>query len=192
MERKITIITEDGSSRTVTFDSTAETLAELKNELNNKGISYTGKSFYEGISKTEIMTDESILPSNLPYKGSVTNDLVFMLTTPNKKINSGADRAELITYIKDNNLQEEVKERYGKNYTNVKTDLLAELVEEYLSVEDAKGETSESVDLEVISEKIEQAISILTEVKVMLTGSDYVKIDTSDADIDRLLISLSN
>ena len=186
MERKITIITEDGSSRTVTFDSTAETLAELKNELNNKGISYTGKSFYEGISKTEIMTDESILPSNLPYKGSVTNDLVFMLTTPNKKINSGADRAELIKYIKDNNLQEEVKERYGKNYTNVKTALLAELVEEYLSVEDAKGETSESVDLEVISEKIEQAISILTEVKVMLTGSDYVKIDTSDADIDRL------
>lgn len=186
MERKITIITEDGSSRTVTFDSTAETLAELKNELNNKGISYTGKSFYEGISKTEIMTDESILPSNLPYKGSVTNDLVFMLTTPNKKINSGADRAELIKYIKDNNLQEEVKERYGKNYTNVKTDLLAELVEEYLSVEDAKGETSESIDLEVISEKIEQAISILTEVKVMLTGSDYVKIDTSDADIDRL------
>ena len=186
MERKITIITEDGSSRTVTFDSTAETLAELKNELNNKGISYTGKSFYEGISKTEIMTDESILPSNLPYKGSVTNDLVFMLTTPNKKINSGADRAELIKYIKDNNLQEEVKERYGKNYTNVKTDLLAELVEEYLSVEDAKGETSESIDLEVISEKIEQAISILTEVKVMLTGSDYVKIDTSDTDIDRL------
>ena len=186
MERKITIITEDGSSRTVTFDSTAETLAELKNELNNKGISYTGKSFYEGISKTEIMTDESILPSNLPYKGSVTNDLVFMLTTPNKKINSGADRAELIKYIKDNNLQEEVKERYGKNYTNVKTDLLAELVEEYLSVEDAKEETSESIDLEVISEKIEQAISILTEVKVMLTGSDYVKIDTSDADIDRL------
>lgn len=186
MKRKITIITEDGSSRTVTFDSTAETLAELKNELNNKGISYTGKSFYEGISKTEIMTDESILPSNLPYKGSVTNDLVFMLTTPNKKINSGADRAELIKYIKDNNLQEEVKERYGKNYTNVKTDLLAELVEEYLSVEDAKEETSESVDLEVISEKIEQAISILTEVKVMLTGSDYVKIDTSDADIDRL------
>ena len=186
MERKITIITEDGSSRTVTFDSTAETLAELKNELNNKGISYTGKSFYEGISKTEIMTDESILPSNLPYKGSVTNDLVFMLTTPNKKINSGADRAELIKYIKDNNLQEEVKERYGKNYTNVKTDLLAELVEEYLSVEDAKGETSESVDLEVISEKIEQAISILTEVKVMLTGSDYVKIDTSDTDIERL------
>ena len=186
MERKITIITEDGSSRTVTFDSTAETLAELKNELNNKGISYTGKSFYEGISKTEIMTDESILPSNLPYKGSVTNDLVFMLTTPNKKINSGADRAELIKYIKDNNLQEEVKERYGKNYTNVKTDLLAELVEEYLSVGDAKGETSESIDLEVISEKIEQAISILTEVKVMLTGSDYVKIDTSDTDIERL------
>ena len=186
MERKITIITEDGSSRTVTFDSTAETLAELKNELNNKGISYTGKSFYEGISKTEIMTDESILPSNLPYKGSITNDLVFMLTTPNKKINSGVNRAELIKYIKDNNLQEEVKERYGKNYTNVKTDLLAELVEEYLSVEDAKEETSESVDLEVISEKIEQAISILTEVKVMLTGSDYVKIDTSDADRDRL------
>lgn len=186
MERKITIITEDGSSRTVTFDSTAETLAELKNELNNKGISYTGKSFYEGISKTEIMTDESILPSNLPYKGSVTNDLVFMLTTPNKKINSGADRAELIKYIKDNNLQEEVKERYGKNYTNVKTDLLAELVEEYLSVGNAKEETSESVDLEVISEKIEQAISILTEVKVMLTGSDYVKIDTSDTDIERL------
>lgn len=186
MERKITIITEDGSSRTVTFDSTAETLAELKNELNNKGISYTGKSFYEGISKTEIMTDESILPSNLPYKGGITNDLVFMLTTPNKKINSGADRAELIKYIKDNNLQEEVKERYGKNYTNVKTDLLAELVEEYLSMEGAKEETSESVDLGVITEKIEQAISILTEVKIMLAGSDYVKADTSDADIERL------
>ena len=48
MERKITIITEDGSSRTVTFDSTAETLAELKNLKS----SYKGKSsdFYERTS----------------------------------------------------------------------------------------------------------------------------------------------
>ena len=44
----------------------------------------------------------------------------------------------------------------------------------------------EGLNIEEIKTAIEQAISILAEDKKMLTRSDYVKIDTSDADIDRL------
>ena len=181
MERKITIITEDGSARTISFTSSAQTLADLKTELNEKGVNYAGKSFFEGISKTEVLTDESILPSNLPYKGGVTNDLVFMLTTPNKKITSGAgERAELLKYIKDNNLQSDILSAFGKNYTNVKSVDLEQFIAdfeykkgiEHLEEDDAsKAEPSENlVDSKGLVERINSAIDTLLGVKAILTG----------------------
>ena len=127
--RKITIISTKNHSTKV-IDSAATTLAELKSDLNNAGISYTDCTFFEGLTKTELKNDAAILPHDVPYKGTTTNNLVFMITNASKKIRSGAklDRKAIIEEIKAKNLTEVVKNTYGKNYTNCKTEDLEKIL----------------------------------------------------------------
>ena len=125
--RKITIISTKNHSTKV-INSAATTLAELKSDLNNAGISYTDCTFFEGLTKTELKNDEAILPHDVPYKGTTTNNLVFMITNASKKIRSGADRKSIIAEIKAQNLTEVVKATYGKNYTNCKTEDLEKIL----------------------------------------------------------------
>lgn len=128
--RKITVVSTRDQKRS-TIMSAATTLGELKADLNNAGISYSDMTFYEGLTKTELINDDSLLPTNVPYKGQTTNELVFMLTNMNKKIKSGTmTRAEAYQYIKDNSLQFEVLKKYGKNYTVCKTYELIGLITE--------------------------------------------------------------
>ena len=66
-----------------TIMSEAETLGELKRDLTANGINYSGKTFMEGLSRSELKEDASILPHDIQRPdGSVTNELVFMLTEP--------------------------------------------------------------------------------------------------------------
>ena len=129
--RKITIVTTKSQSKTV-IETNATTLAELKRELDIAGIDYSNMTFYEGISRTELKDDNSVLPHDVPYKGSVTNELVFMLTNTNKKITSGNERADLYVAIKNNNLQEAAKVRFGKNYTQCSNADLKFLVDDFI------------------------------------------------------------
>lgn len=124
--RKITIV-ETKSQRKSTIMSSASTLAELKSDLRANGIDYNGMTFFEGTSKVELKNDASILPHDVPYKGIVTNELVFMLTNTNKKIRSGAmSRMEAYAEIKRRGLQDACLKKFGKNFTMCKTaDLIA-------------------------------------------------------------------
>ena len=127
--RKITIISTKNHSTKV-INSAATTLGELKTDLNNAGIEYTDCTFFEGLTKTELKNDAAILPHDVPYKGTTTNNLVFMITNASKKIRSGAklDRKAIIEEIKAKNLTEVVKKTYGKNYTNCKTEDLEKIL----------------------------------------------------------------
>lgn len=126
--REITIIETKRQKKSVIMSS-AETLGELKSDLLNAGIDYTDMAFYEGVSKTELKSDDSPLPRDLQYKGQTTNKLVFMLTNANKKIKSGSmQRATAYNKIKQYNLQEECIKRFGKNFTQCKTDDLISLI----------------------------------------------------------------
>ncbi len=115
--------------------SEAETLGQLKNDLNTANIDYDGLTFFEGLSKTELKSDNSILPKDVPYTNRTTgetkntNELVFLLTNAEKKIASGADRKELMAYIKANHLEDECKAQYSKNYTNCSNDQLEHLID---------------------------------------------------------------
>lgn len=119
--------------------SEAETLGELKEDMRRAGINYDGMTFYEGRTRTELKDDASVLPVNVPVpaKGTTpattTNDLVFMLTTANKKIKSGAlspERKNTLEEIKAKGLGAAVTAKFGKNATQCKTsDLLAFLAE---------------------------------------------------------------
>lgn len=128
--RKIVIIETKNQKKSVIM-SAATTLEELKNDLRVNGIDYNGMTFYEGISKTELKADSSVLPHDINYKGTVTNELVFMLTNTNKKIKSGAcemSRADVYNIIKSRGLQDACKEKFGKNFTQCSTAALIELV----------------------------------------------------------------
>ena len=130
MSRKVTVLVESTQSKVV-FESNATTLGELKNELRERQVMYDSNCvFKEAASKTILTSDESVLPSNIPWKGQVTNDLVFMVTAPQKKIRSGVmDRREAYARVKELGLQGKIQEHEGKNFTQCSTAVLISYIE---------------------------------------------------------------
>lgn len=128
--RKVTIINSKTQSQKVIQDSKATTLGELKKEMRERGIDYTGMTFFEGHMRAELKDDAAPLPANIPYKGQVVNDLTFMLTAPEKKVRSGAmSRAEAYAEIKKRHLQSVCVDKFGKNFTQCSTADLISLFE---------------------------------------------------------------
>ena len=136
--RKITIISTRNNKRTV-INTDATTLGELKKALREAGVDYEGMTFYEGLTKTELKLDESILPHDVrrinptTKEPETTNELAFMLTNTNKKIRSGAtamSRTEAYEAIKAKGLQAECLKKLGKNFTMCKTADLIFIIED--------------------------------------------------------------
>lgn len=128
--RKVTIINSKSQSQKVIQDSKATTLGELKAEMRERGIDYEGMTFFEGHMRAELKDDAAPLPTNIPYKGQVVNDLTFMLTAPEKKVTSGVmSRAEAYNEVKRLGLQDKCKQVYGKNFTQCGTADLIALIE---------------------------------------------------------------
>lgn len=133
--RKVTIINNKSQKQTVIENSTATNLGELKAEMREKGISYEGMTFYEGHMRAELKDDAAPLPTNIPFKGQVVNDLVFLLTAPEKKIKSGAmSRNELIAEAK--------KLGFPSNPTQAKSVTLIEFIESKKSTAQVTAETA--------------------------------------------------
>lgn len=141
MEREILIANTKTQKRSKVTTS-ATTLGELKADLRAASIDYNGMTFTEGISKTQLLDDATQLPQNVMYKGQPTNNLVILLTNTKKNIASGTmSRKEVYQAIKDNNLQDAVKEEFGRNFTQVPTsDLLVFLAQ------DGNAEVTETLD----------------------------------------------
>lgn len=157
--RKITVVQTKNQKKSVIM-SAATTLAELKSDLRANGIDYDGMTFFEGTSKVELKNDASVLPHDVPYKGTITNELVFMLTNTNKKIRSGAvamSRTEAYSAIKSMGLQDACVKKFGKNFTMCKTADLVALVQSNSAAKptpkaEAKAETKKE-------EKVETPVS---------------------------------
>lgn len=191
--RKITIISTKNHSTKV-INSAATTLGELKTDLDNAGIGYTDCTFFEGLTKTELKNNDAILPHDVPYKGTITNNLVFMITNASKKIKSGADRKSIIAEIKAKNLTEVVKKTYGKNYTNCKTEDLEKILsmnntstpKEAPAKKEVSNKTAiKTTDLSSYVTKTELREVIESLLKEMENAEvDYVK----DVDIDNIAI----
>lgn len=141
MEREILIANTKTQKRSK-ITTSATTLGELKADLRVAGIDYNNMTFTEGISKTQLLNDDTQLPQNVMYKGQPTNNLVILLTNTKKNISSGAmTRKEAFQAIKDNNLQDTVKKKFGRNFTQVSTsDLLA------LIAQNDNAEATETLD----------------------------------------------
>lgn len=157
--RKVTIINNKTQSQKVIQASAATTLGELKREMREAGIEYEGMTFFEGHLRAELKDDASILPTNIPYKGQVVNDLTFLLTAPEKKIKSGAmSRAEAYNAIKARGLQDECVKRFGKNFTMCKTQDLIDLLGKGAPVKEEKKEVvkEEPAKKEVAKEPVKE------------------------------------
>lgn len=180
--RKITIVSTKNQSKKVIISS-ATTLAELKSDLRQNDIDYDGMTFFEGTSKVELKNDASVLPHDVPYKGTVTNELVFMLTNTNKKIRSGAmSRMEAYAEIKRLGLQDVCVKKFGKNFTMCKTADLITLVQSNSTTKPApvahKAEAPVSSDSGCVDTVARAAISKLVEIlEDNGTIEDYEKED---------------
>lgn len=171
--RKITVVDSQSQSVKVIMSS-AETLGELKQDLLTNGYSLENKAFYEGLTRIELKTDDSILPHDVPRNGTTTNELVIRITTAQKKINSGMTRAEVYQAIKERNLAETVKNMYGKNFTQCSTADLLAVIANFSSKKAAKPVSEPVVDSN--TELIEKSIAKLQE--LLNSGSNL-----SDAEV---------
>lgn len=128
--RSFTIMDSD-SQVTKVIQSSAETVAELKRDLRANGFNVDNKTIQEGVTGIEFKTDDAILPHDVPYNGTITNDLVFRLTKAQKHINSGVmSRPEAYAKIKELGLGDHIKNVYGKNFTQCSTNILIDAIKE--------------------------------------------------------------
>lgn len=158
--RKVTIVSTKTQKKSVIMSS-AETLAQLKEDLVAAGIDYEDMTFYEGLTKTELKSDDSVLPKDVPYtnrttgESIVTNELVFMLTNTNKKIKSGSyeERKTLYNEIKNKDLMRACIAKYGKNYTTCSNDELISLLAQQhnITVDKATISAYEEVKQEMLN-----------------------------------------
>ena len=191
MEKRIITIVSTANSSKVELETNAMTLGELKAAMNQADIAYDGMTFYEGLTKFELVDDASILPHDVVRNGQTTNNLVFMLTNTNKKIRSGYDRVELYTIIKAKGLAEECKERLGKNFTMCKTSELEELVKGCESVKSAaeattvetSAELKEIVKLQQEVKTLSNAVNTLRNFLIIIFDGD--EIDESKSCMER-------
>lgn len=194
--RKITVVSTKTQKKSVIM-SGAETLGELKKDLNEAGIDYDGMTFFEGTSKTELKTDESVLPKDVPYTNRTTgetintNELVFMLTNTNKKIRSGAmTRTEAYNTIKAQGLQGACVAMYGKNFTQCSTNDLILLIQQMGKktatapvtelLAPTKATTTPSVPASVAECVDVQARAAITELTKVLCEEGTIEEDTRD------------
>jgi hypothetical protein len=168
--RKITIVETKNQKKSVIMSS-ATTLRELKQDLREANIDYDGMTFFEGVSHVELQMDDAVLPHDVPYKGTTTNELVFMLTNTNKKIKSGAvNRAELYNTIKSLGLQSLCMETFGKSFTQCSNDTLIKFIE------DCNSKISIPTNTECVDHTARKAIEALVNVLI-----NYDLINEEDA-----------
>jgi len=187
MEARKILFVMNSSSSQKSIMSEAETLGALKADMRAAGINYDNMTFFEGRTRTELKDDASVLPTNVPVaaKGttpaSTTNDLVFMLTTANKKIKSGAvdskDRRPIAyAQIKQLGLQDACKAKYGKNFTQCSTPDLEALI-----ASNSSNETKVESKVAPKAEKVEEDIpttSVVRNTTVIITsaGADKLQV----------------
>ena len=168
--RKIIIINNKTQAQYTFENSEATTLGELKREMDAEGIDYEDMTFFEAHMRAELKDNNSPFPTEVPYKGQMTSDLTFLLTRPEKKIQSGATmtRKEVYEKIKALSLQEQCVSKLGKNFTQCKTDDLIDIIEGTIKskaaptaeephqevVKQDKQEKSNSVNLLIVVRKL--------------------------------------
>lgn len=186
METRKILVANSKTQQRTELHSAATTLGELKAELTAAGIDYTGMTFTEGFSKTQLLTDDSLLPTNVTHRGQVTNDLVILLTNTAKKIASGMeDRSRAAAYSMINSLddvdkediKEAIKEEFGRNYTQIPTNALWAFLDEYFDEdndeeEDTQNKYNEEDIISDVNEALKSSLGTLQQALEALNAAE--------------------
>ena len=188
--RKITIANTREQKKSVVM-SAAATLGELKRDLDAAGINYAEMDFVEALTKTQLRGDDSVLPHDVPFNHTVTNELVFVLTVPNRKIKSGS-REEVYNRINCCNdsgeLKEAIKNHFNRNYTMVSTADLEDFISDWDYLRKGSSEIQEPdedcVCLECRVKALEHKVNNIHEAIMNIVDvldDDYLTEDIVDA-----------
>ena len=200
MERKIIVI-DAATSKRVVLNTDVKTRGELSTLVRNAGVNVEGKDWMESLTKTTLTDDASLLPVEAEYKGEKTNNLVFVLSDSNKKIELGADRKVLYTTIKEMNLENTVKEITGRNFTQVTNNTLQGIIDAANADKEKASKGFSSVDHMCLQDKYTSLCfavasllasideSVLADVnnavdRIMSDNNSY---EITDSDIDDIL-----
>lgn len=205
METSRTVmVANSATQKRYKITTNAKTLGELKKCLADNGISYQNMSFTEGITKTTLSDDNALLPTNIPFKGGVTNNLVLLLTNTRKNVASGATRAELYVSIKEGNFAEAIKNTFGKNFTQVSSADLASFLAEHLkqvaetvkeSVNEATASSAQNTKEDYEKEEYVKVplplfntlVSALNSLKALLPAQPAQEVEITDDDLEDIL-----
>lgn len=121
--RKI-LVANTKTQRRYEIMSTASTLGELKADFDANGIEYEGLSITEGITRTMLLDDSSPIPETVMFKGEPKNPAILLTNTKDKIASGQGTRQEVYAVIREEGLEDDIKNCYGKNYTILPTDTL--------------------------------------------------------------------
>lgn len=190
MKRNVIVVSTNTQTRKDFKDVEVTTLADVKRLLDDAGINYTNQAFYEGVSKAEYKSDDSIMPVNMPFKGSVTNDLVFQLSNVSKKIASGAAnprRQRCFDIIKEHNLYKTIKDEFGLIFTSVSTDKLEKFINSAVESENGDDNIAENSEKSCDDYLLKQVISALTHMGYVVCEPEDTAKPLSKSDINDIL-----
>lgn len=183
-QRKITIANTSDQTKKVVMTN-ATTLGELKAALDEANINYQGLDFIEALTKTHMRSDDSVLPHDVPWNHTTTNELVFLLTVPNHKIKSGTrnDVYDMIENCDDSELlQAAIYNHFNRAYTMVTTPDLEDFVHDWNNLHNsAADDESQHLTVDERISVLEKKVACLYE--GMMETIDVLRdecIDTSE------------
>lgn len=191
MTRTITVYNSSTQEKKVFENVEVNTLAEVKSILRENGINYDGMDFMEGVSQTKLLNDTSVLPHDIPYKGSTTNDLLIYMTLKDKKVRSGVDfksmdRRSLLGYIKDHGWVEEVNKAFNANYTRVSSASLIDFCVKKEGTSGAPAAPAAQVETPAEGCPGEKAVNAIKTLTKALYEDGYIDTEVYDAVMEAL------
>lgn len=154
---KATIVnTVDNTTKVVDLPSAVTDLSDLKHFLN-----ITEGQFFEGTTHTDLTSNSQSIPA-IPAEKADKGYVFFVSPAQNKFKNGALSRKECYDYIKSHNLGDAVKDKFGKNFTQVSNADLNTIIamknhndtcpsEEVAPVTPAYGTTEEETPANVVN-----------------------------------------
>lgn len=132
---KATVVnTVENTTKVVELPEVVTDLSGLKHFLD-----ISDGQFFEGTTHTDLTSNTQALPQ-LPESKKERGYVFFVSPAQNKIKNGAYTRKECYAIIKSNNLGDKIKAKYGRNFTQVATDALNEIIEE--NVDDVEVPTA--------------------------------------------------
>lgn len=120
---KATIVnTVDNTTKVVELPEAVTDLSGLKHFL-----SISEGQFFEGITHTDLTSDSQSIPA-IPAEKADKGYVFFVSPEQNKFKNGALTRKECYAYVKEHNLGDLVKTTFGRNFTQVSTSDLNNII----------------------------------------------------------------